>query len=81
MGGNASSCTVIFMGFHLVSPDPIEGSPYMRFGLLGVVPMGGYMASVLCWLWFLACLKYVHVLFKNPRDTLCWVTQALEAVM
>ena len=35
---------VIFEGFHLVSPGPIEGSPCMWFGLLEVVPMGGYMA-------------------------------------
>ena len=55
MSGNASSCSVIFVGFHLVSPGPIEGSPYMRFGLLGVVHVGGYMASVLCWLWILVC--------------------------
>ena len=58
------------MGFHLVRPGPIKGSSCMRFWLLEVVPVGGYMASVLYWLLFLACFKYDHVLIKNPRDTL-----------
>ena len=81
MGEKESSCISIFMGFHLVSPSPIKGSSYMPFWLLEVVSVGGYTALVLCWLLFLACFKYVHVLIKNPRDTLYWVTWALEEVM
>ena len=69
------------MGFHLVSPGPIEGSSCMRFWLLEVVPVGGYTTSVLYRLLFLACFKYVHVLIKNPRDTLYLVTESLAAVM
>ena len=50
VGGKTSSYISLFTGFHLVSLDPIEGSSCMRFLLLEVVPVGEYMASVLCWL-------------------------------
>ena len=50
VGGKTSPYISLFVGFHLVSPGPIEGSSCMRFWLLEVVSVGEYMALVLCWL-------------------------------
>ena len=50
VGGKTSSYISLFVGFHLVSPDHIEGSSCMQFWLLEVVPVGECIASVLYWL-------------------------------
>ena len=55
MGGMQARAPVNFMGFQLVSPDLVEDSPCLRFGLLDVVPVGGYKALVLCLVMILVC--------------------------
>ena len=80
LNGMQARALVNFVGFQLVSFGLVVGSPCLQFGFWMKVPMVGYKASVLCWLWFLVCWL-LPMFYLKTLAILCWVTQALEAVM